>query len=167
MEKERIVLLKGEVKGQIGIIDEIYEEIEKRIERMEESQENLESLAYHLHNLYCAFEDMFEMIADFFENNIDEKVRYHQKLLLRMSVEIEGVRTAVISKGVWKLLDNLRAFRHLFRHAYGYRLDSRKMRIVVEDALRLKEIYKKEIKGFLEEICSNRSTAEVTERMEE
>jgi len=149
MKKEKVALLKAEIRSQIGIIDEIYKEIEKRASGIEMSQERTESLSYHLHNLYCAFEDMFLMIADFFENEIAEKAGYHKYLLLRMSVEIEGVRPPVISKETMRLLDNLRAFRHLFRHAYGYRLENSKVKMVLEVALKLKGVWKEEIEGFI------------------
>lgn len=50
------------------------------------------------------------------------------------------------------LLDNLRAFRHVFRHAYGYVLDERKVRLVLEDAIRLEGRYRDEVHAFLDKI---------------
>ena len=112
----------------------------------------LESLAYQLHNLYCAFEDLFRIVADFFENRIDDRARYHRELLWRMKVSIEGVRPALLSEESYRLLDSLRAFRHFFRHAYSYELDPRKVALVVEDALKLRELYQRDIDYFLEQL---------------
>jgi hypothetical protein len=56
MEKEKLILLKGEIQGQSREIEKIYAKIEERKTRRDIV--NLESLAYQLHNLYCAFEDL-------------------------------------------------------------------------------------------------------------
>lgn len=53
-------------------------------------------------------------------------------------------------------MDNLRSFRHFFRHAYSYELDERKVRVVLEDALKLKEIYQKDIHAFLDSLEARR-----------
>ncbi len=67
----------------------------------------------------------------------------------RMTLTIEGVRPNLLSHESYALLDNLRAFRHFFRHAYGYELDERKVRIVLEDAGKLKDLYEKDLDRFL------------------
>jgi uncharacterized protein YutE (UPF0331/DUF86 family) len=65
-----------------------------------------------------------------------------------MAISIEGVRPGLISEESFKLLDTLRSFRHFFRHAYSYELDERKIKIVLEDAYKLKEIFKKDLEKF-------------------
>jgi hypothetical protein len=150
MEKEKLILLKGEIQGQSREIEKIYAKIEERKTRRDIV--NLESLAYQLHNLYCAFEDLFRIVADNFENYIEERRKYHRELLWRMSISIEGVRPALLSNESLKLLDSLRAFRHFFRHAYAYELDPKKVNIVLEDAFKLKRLYKKETKKFLQNL---------------
>ena len=45
-------------------------------------------------------------------------------------------------------LHNLRSFRHFFRHAYSYDLDERKVRIVLSDAFKLRDLYQKDIRVF-------------------
>ncbi len=89
------------------------------------------------------------MVAGFFENHMDDKTRYHAQLLKRMTLSVEGMRPALLSDKAWVLLDRLRAFRHVFRHAYAYELDVRKVRLVLEDAMALKEIYFKDGQAFL------------------
>ncbi|HDH11981.1 MAG TPA: hypothetical protein ENG83_07275 [Nitrospirae bacterium] len=147
MDKERLTILKAEVEAQAGEIENIYAKIEKRT--AEKGIAALESVAYQLHNLYCAFEDLFNIIADAFENHIHDKRQYHTELLKRMSISIEGIRPSLLSRESYILLDNLRSFRHLFRHAYAYELDPRKVQIVVEDAAKLKAICRKDIDAFL------------------
>ncbi|GFP22501.1 hypothetical protein HKBW3S06_01729, partial [Candidatus Hakubella thermalkaliphila] len=55
-----------------------------------------------------------------------------------------------LSQKSYVLLDNLRSFRHFFRHAYSYELDERKVKIVLEDAITLRELYRQDIKTFLD-----------------
>lgn len=147
MDKERLTILKAQVASQVGEIENIYVKIEKR--KLEKGIAALESTAYQLHNLYCAFEDLFKIVADAFENHIQDKSQYHIELLKRMTIFIKGVRPSLLSQESYILLDNMRSFRHLFRHAYAYELDPRKVQIVLEDAAKLKVMYRNEIDTFL------------------
>lgn len=147
MEKERLALLKAEIYARVKEIDSIYAKVDDRKGRR--GRIATESLAYQLHNLYCAFEDLFKVIADFFENNIEDKTRYHAELLKRMLLTIEGVRPALLSEENFVLLNNLRSFRHFFRHAYSYELDERKVRLVLADATKLRELYIADVEVFL------------------
>jgi len=148
MGKGNFVILKAEVEAQLKEIEGVYARLEER--KRKRGAAAVESMGYQLHNLYCAFEDLFKIIADGFENHIQDKSKYHVELLKRMAVSIKGVRPALLSHESFILLDNLRAFRHFFRHAYSHELDARKVRIVLEDASRLKGIYQKEVNSFMD-----------------
>lgn len=156
MDKEKIAVLRAQIDSQIEEIENIYAKIEKR--KLIEGITAIESISYQLHNLYSAFEDLFKIIARTFENHISDISRYHVELLKRMTIQIEGIRPSLLPKESYILLDSLRGFRHLFRHAYSYELDKRKIDIVLEDAARLKNIYKKDIKIFL-----NKLSGEITD----
>jgi len=149
VDEERLSLLRASIEAQRKEIERIFAKIEER--RHGKTVAEVESLAYQLHNLYCAFEDLFKIVADSFENRIEDRTRYHRELLWRMKISIEGVRPALLSEESYRLLDSLRAFRHFFRHAYSYELDPRKVALVVEDALKLRELYQQEIEHFLEQ----------------
>ena len=158
MEKERLAVLQAEIKAQIQEIAGIYTRIEDRTKwgtdlnlspSPNRNKAAMESVGYQLHNLYCAFEDLFKIVAETFENHIQDKRKYHQELLKRMAISIEGVRPRLLSQECFLLLDNLRSFRHLFRHAYSYELDERKLKIVLEDAFTLRRIYPTEVTVFL------------------
>jgi len=148
MDKESLAILRAETQVQIGEIERIYVKLEER--KRKRGKTGIESVAYQLHNLYCAFEDLFKIIADTFENHIQDKSQYHLELLKRMTMPIEGVRPSLLSQKSYVLLDNLRSFRHFFRHAYTHELDERKVKIVLEDAIILRELYREDIKTFLD-----------------
>ena len=147
MEKKRIAILKAELVAQAGEIEKIYARLDERSKK--KGKAAAESIGYQLHNLYCAFEDLFEIVARTFENNIHDKGRYHLELLKRMTIAIQGVRPSLLSEEVFVLLDNLRSFRHFFRHAYSYDLDERKVRIVLADSMKLRHIYQKDLSAFV------------------
>ena len=71
MDEERLSLLRASIEAQRREIERIFDKIEER--RHGEGAAYLESLAYQLHNLYCAFEDLFKIIAEFFENRIEDR----------------------------------------------------------------------------------------------
>lgn len=150
MEEARLNLVKSAIKAQQEEIGKIFARIEER--QGKENAAYIESLSYQLHNLYCAFEDLFRIIAGFFENRIEDKARYHQELIRRMRLQIEGIRPALLSDESYKLLDSLRAFRHFFRHAYAYELDPRKVALALHDAIILRGLYQKDIDRFLAQL---------------
>jgi len=100
------------------------------------------TVGYYLHNFYNACESIFRSIATAFENQIDSAA-WHASVLKRMKLDIPSVRPPVISEELYRLLDDFRAFRHVFRNAYSFELDWAKERLVAEKldaaAAKLKE----------------------------
>ena len=152
MERIEFNLLKAEIDAQIKEIEKIYYEIEDRQKGAKRNKAKLESLGYKMHNLYCAFEDLFLIVARYFENQIKDFNQYHKELLRRISLSVEGVRPRLISEEAYQELDELRAFRHFFRHAYSYELRYEKIKISLNSARRLKDLYQKDIAQFLETV---------------
>ena len=85
-------------------------------------------VAYVLHNVYCALESGFEQISRTFENHITDPAQGHRELLAKMFLEIPAVRPAVLPADLRGFLNDLRGFRHLFRHSYDFQLDPEKFR---------------------------------------
>jgi hypothetical protein len=154
VEKKGLNLLTSQINYQLSEIEKIIKNINERKKNYKKDIIVSESLAYQLHNFYCAFEQLFEIVANFFENNIEDPSRYHIQLLTRMTLNIEGVRPALISKDVALFLDDLRSFRHIFRHGYSYKLDINKLTLILEKYEFVKKNYKKEINKFLKAISS-------------
>lgn len=151
MDKNRIVLLKAEINNQIKVIDEVYKRIEHRLPDFKSSAIGVESMAYQIHNLYGAYEELFEIVADFFENEI-KGAKYHSDLPGRMKIEIEGIRPALISEESFCAFDELRRFRHLFRHAYNMELDPKRVEKMVALTLGIRSKFKTELDTFLRNI---------------
>ena len=88
MDQGKIAVLKAEVDEQIKVIQQIYIKIDKRSDMNENDPAKIESMSYQLHNLYCAFEDSFKIVLNYFENNIVEIESYHAELLKKMKLNL-------------------------------------------------------------------------------
>jgi hypothetical protein len=158
MEKSKIALLQAEIQAQMETIEKIYSKIAARKTSYANDEEGIDSMAFQLHNLYCALEDVFRIVADRFENHLTDPIGWHSELLTRMKLHIGGVRPALISEPTYELLDELRGFRHVVRHAYGKELDPAKIELVLQKALALKKVYAKEFRRFLSQLKALKSS---------
>jgi hypothetical protein len=150
--KEKLAILAADLREQQKQIEAIYLKIASRKKKYAKDQVALESLAYQLHNLYSAFEDLFRVVANHFENHIADPAGWHKELLKRMKTSLPGIRPAFISSEALELFDELRGFRHVFRHAYGFDLEPEKIKIVLQKALKLEGIYKRDLREFLRQL---------------
>jgi hypothetical protein len=149
MDADVLSLLEADLRFQAAEIDRIYQRVHARQEGFASNEERLESLAFQLHNLYCAYEDLFRMIAEAFENRIGNGAGWHMKLLRRMREDVPGVRPAFIAGDDYRALDELRAFRHMFRHAYAVSLSPQRLAIALEQALGLESQPPQWVDAFL------------------
>ena len=120
MKKAQLAVLLGFLQSQKPIAAKILEDIRAT---EPDNSERKSHLGYLLHNLYCALEDLWQEVARTFENRLEDPARYHRELLQRMHLEIPGIRPQVLNTASYQLLNELRGFRHIFRHAYDYELD--------------------------------------------
>jgi len=91
------------------------------------------AIAYVLHNIYGALENVFEQVSRTFENHITDPAQWHRELLTKMFLDIPKVRPAVLPPSLRGFLNDLRGFRHIFRHAYEFELDAEKLKLLVRD----------------------------------
>jgi len=149
--KTQILALIAELEDDFNIIQEWIEKnrlVNKKISSIIPDEFDWASLGYTLHNLYNAFENYFLRIAKFFENSLDTE-RWHKELLRRMSIQIDAIRPAVISKTLFFLLDELRGFRHVFRYIYQNHLDIEKMQLVNKKVPEIEQLFQKEHIDFI------------------
>ena len=135
MEK-RVKIFVAELEAQRKEIFKLHSTIQEKSKRLKshlDDEDLTNSLAYKLHNLYSAYEDLFKLVARFFENQIVDISGYHSELLNRMKLLIEGVRPELLADESFMLLDELRGFRHVFRHAYSYKLDAEKSHKIIRE----------------------------------
>lgn len=124
MKSGYLAVLLGYFDTQLEIVESIFREIQTTTPN---TREKISHLGYLLHNLYCAMEDLFREVARTFENRLEDPSRYHRELLKKMHLVVPGIRPRLLSRESYLLLDELRAFRHVFRHAYEYELSAARM----------------------------------------
>ena len=145
MKKELLAILLGFLNNQREIIQRILQDI-----RMTEpdSREKVSHLGYLLHNLYCALEDIFREVARTFENQVEDPARYHRELLKRMHCEIPQIRPPLLTSRSYTLLNELRGFRHVFRHAYDYELSADRLAQLRKNILENWENIQRDLDNF-------------------
>jgi hypothetical protein len=101
----------------------LQESSDKASQRIRESHPgHLEACGYELHRFYNVLEKSLERLCRAFENHLDKKGDYHEKLLERLQMEIPEVRPAFIPPNYKNELRELKGFRHLLRHTYDLQL---------------------------------------------
>jgi hypothetical protein len=65
-----------------------------------------------------------------------------------MTIEISGIRPKILSKESYAILDELRGFRHIFRHAYTYEIIPEKIEFLKDKLLRNWDLIKRDLYNF-------------------
>jgi hypothetical protein len=108
----------------------------------------LDSVALNLHGFYSGFERIFALIAETVDKDMPQGEKWHLLLLEKMQAEKPGVRPAVISSASWKVLNELRGFRHVVRNVYTHKFDPAKVGLLVASISPLFEQLKAELTAF-------------------
>lgn len=148
--KEKVAILRSEIERDLERLNKLFKKFTNSYTEYEKTLEysKLIESAFYISQVYSGFERIFKNIAKTFENAIEEDF-WHKSLLERMGLEIKGIRPALLSPDSLELLNELRAFRHFFRHAYDADISRDKFKIVAEKALKIKKLYIRDINKFL------------------
>ena len=153
-KKEIAIFLAG-FDFQVDFIKATYQRLKDKtavLEKEPPAKEMIESAGYWMHNLYCAFEDLFKLVSGYWENNLTADGEFHVNLLKRMIIDIREVRPALLSMKSYEYLNELRGFRHVFRHAYSYGLDDERVAYLLRKTIAKQSIIFNDIIEFREKI---------------
>jgi hypothetical protein len=149
---EEILGIIGEIDNLLVSLDIIFREAEEKLKEFSTREPDsfaLRGLGSLLHDFYTNIEDIFEMIStDIDGSKISESQDWHKRLLVRMSIPIPEIRPPVISKDLYNKLDEYLRFRHVFRNVYGYLLEWKRIRPLLEDLETTYNQFKLEIGVF-------------------
>ncbi len=152
MEREQVAGLTAELTAQFRLIDRSHQRLRDRVSSGLQTPAQLDSVAYQIHNLYCAVEDLLKLIAQAFENRIGAGSEWHRTLLLRLSQPVQEIRPAFLSEETFDVLNRLRGFRHFVRHGYGADIEINQLRTNLDLAFQLETLLPKDLQRFLEQI---------------
>jgi len=123
-----------------------------------------EGCAFHLARFYNIVEQLGLRVAKAFENSMDDEKGWHTELIRRLSIAIQGVRPALFAAEVLQPLRDLRAFRHVFVHAYELELDPEKLALLLKYARIVAGRLPDLVEAFVREAAQQQEAAEVHER---
>ena len=135
MDAAGLSILMAELQADCAVVADAARKAGLRLR--EPGPGHLEACAYELARLYNVFEQMLERVCEAFENRFDKRGDYHEKLIQRLSLRLEGIRPAFIPSGRVDELRELKGFRHVVRHAYDLTLRADRLAELVAMAERL------------------------------
>lgn len=92
-----------------------------------------DGVALNLHGFYSGVEQIFEDIARTIDGGLPSDAEWHISLLRQMTVEMGGLRPAVIEIKTRRSLDQYRGFRHIVRNVYAFNLRPSRLAELVND----------------------------------
>lgn len=111
--------------GQIFLdVERVAQRASQLLEKARQSGDDgyLDGVALNLHSFYAGIEACFEDIARTVDDALPTGGNWHQELMHQMVADIKDLRPAVISRETRDCLDEYRAFRHLVRKIYTFKL---------------------------------------------
>ncbi len=153
MDAQEFLILETDIAAQLAMIDDVFAILEDRAQDFNpDDARQMESVAFQIHNVYNAIEELLRLIAAHFENQVSDAARRHSALLQRMTQPVAGVRPAPLTKESFLLLDVLRGFRHFFRHAYVAKVDPEQLRFNLRRAQEAQSCLHRDVSAFLEQL---------------
>jgi hypothetical protein len=135
MDPAGLSILMAELQADSAVVADAARKAALRLR--EPNPGHLEACAYELARLYNVFEEMLARIGEAFENRFEKQGDYHEKLLQRLSLRLDGIRPPFIPSGRAAGLRELKGFRHIVRHAYDLTLRPDRLTELVALAERL------------------------------
>lgn len=153
MAEEPLSALKALIEDELAALRQMVQTVqEEGIGPLEAapSQFAMNALASYLHQSYTGCERVLERIAVVVDGGLPGGAYSHANLLAQMARERPGIRPAVLQEALWLRLQDYLAFRHFFRHAYGYTLEWAKLHpLVVGMPATLTDV-QEQLRAFLE-----------------
>lgn len=130
-------------------------EIEAALIRWEDglpSTLEVAGLALTLHHMYTAVEHALQKVAETLDRASYSGEAWHRELLNTMGVELPGIRKAVLGSDTLRLLDELRGFRHVVRHAYEYQLNVERVQALADQMTELMPMLERDFAELLADL---------------
>jgi hypothetical protein len=123
--KNGVAVLRTRIEKELRQIKKVVERVEKGVSELSQEPPDMivVGLAGYIHSFYNGLEKIFDLIAEYVDNFVPPDKAWHKELLKQMTLEIHGVRPAVLTAELASVLEDYLEFRHFFRHSYSFDLD--------------------------------------------
>ena len=88
-------------------------------------------------------------LAEELNGGVPQGEQWHRQIVTDMSLEIPGVRPAVIEADLARQLGDYLRFRHVFRNVYGSLLEAERMRPLEERLPAVLATFRAQVRAFL------------------
>jgi len=133
--ESEILTSDGEIKKGMDVLEtlgnRLAEHEERKVVGRQPGAEEAMVVAHLISSYYTCAETLFLRISRFFENSLPGE-RWHQALLEKMALSIEGVRPAVLSDQQCRDLVELLKFRHFNRYYFELDYDWDKLEFLLK-----------------------------------
>ena len=133
--RESVQELCGLISKHIPILQELFDYAatlkSEAIDIQAKTRTQALAVAGLVENYYTCLETIFLRISQFFENNLPPE-KWHTRLLEKMTLDIPGVRPAVITDTTCQLLLELLRFRHFKRYYFQLNYDWDRLEYVLK-----------------------------------
>ena len=102
-----------------------------------------------LQSFYNGIESIILLIFKTIKENIPNDFNWHKKLFEK-AFETNEKRTAIFKNEYKEQFAEYLSFRHYFRHSYGYEIDWKRLKPLINGVEKLWEILEEDIKTFTE-----------------
>jgi hypothetical protein len=146
----------AKTRSVLARIERYYDEYRRASLNTEApSTENRIVIAEILANYYTCLETAFLRISQLFENELPPD-RWHNDLLDKMTLSIEGVRPQVLSEESYSALRELMRFRHFKRYYLEFEYDWDKLQFLMKKLDDVRPRVNADLDGFEEALRSVR-----------
>jgi hypothetical protein len=137
MDAAGLTVLLKEMEADCAVAGDAGRKAAERIRQ--DMPGHLEACAYELARFYNVLEKMLERICEGFENHLEKRGDYHERLIQRLTLDLDSLRPAFIPKERLSDIRELKGFRHLTRHAYDLTLRADRLAELARIAMKLGE----------------------------
>jgi hypothetical protein len=151
---ERFARLAASVREERDRLARVVQETAEALKQLSTSDSpstlELRGLGDILHDFYTGAERIFSKIAPELNGGVPAGVAWHHELLDNMTLELPGIRPAVIGRETVRVLEEFLRFRHLFRNVYGFELEWPRLRALARRVPRAWRLLKADVERFLQ-----------------
>ncbi len=125
-KKNGIVFLQTRIAQELNDIRDAVKRVENKLAEISQTVPDdftIGGFANYVHSFYNGVENIFKLIAEYVDESLPRSAAWHRELLNQMSLELQGLRPAVLTAELVSVLEDYLEFRHFFRHSYGFDLD--------------------------------------------
>ena len=149
----RYAVLAGQIRQDLIDLELVVARVERAVHEASAASRSadlfFDSAALNLHDFYAGLERIFLHVASEIDQRVPKGSEWHREVLRQMTIEIPGLRPAVLPVDLASDLDEFLRFRHVVRHIYAFELDAVRIK---ELAIALPSVFEKTrtaVLGFL------------------